>query len=113
MPGARVYLNRSCYQRFPTHVRDMMMAKERPSSVMLDDSLTSEGDLHLVITEGCILATMTGTNFLVQYRKVKGTPGLTISHVRDDANASIKKAEFLAWAWRAANEEARALGWII
>jgi hypothetical protein len=89
------------------------LTRRRPSSVTPDDSLTSEGDLHLVITEGCILATMTGTNFLVQYRKVKGTPRLTISIVRDDANASMKKAEFLAWAWRAANQEAQALGWII
>jgi len=89
------------------------MAKERPSSVVPDNSLMSEGDLHLVITESCIVATMTGTNFLVEYRKVKGTPRLVASQMRNEAGASMKKAEFLAWAWRAANEEARALGWII
>lgn len=89
------------------------MAKKRPSSVVPDNSLMSEGDLHLVITESCIVATMTGTNFLVEYRKVKGTPRLVVSQMRDEAGASMKKAEFLAWAWRAANEEARALGWII
>jgi hypothetical protein len=89
------------------------MAKGRPSSVVPNNSLMSEGDLHLVITEGYITATMTGTNFLVQYRRVKGTPWLVVSQMRDDAGASMKKAEFLAWAWRATNEEARALGWII
>jgi riboflavin biosynthesis pyrimidine reductase len=107
-----MYRNRSCYWRFTTHVRDTT-TEEQPFRVVPDNALTSEGDLHLVITEAGIVATMTGTNFLVQYRKVKGTPGLIVSHVRDDANASMKKAEFLAWAWRAANDEARALGWII
>jgi hypothetical protein len=87
--------------------------KEQPSRVVPDNALTSESDLHLVITEAGIVVTMTGTNFLVQYRRVKGTPWLTVSHVRDDANAGMKTAEFLTWAWRAANDEARALGWII
>jgi hypothetical protein len=85
--------------------------KEQPSRVVPENALTSEGDLHLVITESCIVATMTGTDFLVEYRKVKRTPRLVVSQMR--GGASTKKAEFLAWAWRAANEEARALGWII
>lgn len=79
----------------------------------LYNSWTSEGDLHLVLTEGCIVAAMTGTNFLLEYRKVKGMPRLVVSKMRDDAGPSIKKTEFLAWAWYTANEEARALGWII
>ena len=84
----------------------------QPSRVVADSALTSESDLNLVITEAGIVATMTGTNFLVEHRKVKDTLADSLT-LRDDANASMKKAEFLAWAWRAANDEARALGWII
>jgi hypothetical protein len=87
--------------------------REHPLPAVVDNALTSEGDLHLVITEASIVATMTGTKFFVEYRKVKGTRWLTVSRVRDDVSASMKRAEFLAWAWRAANDEARALGWII
>jgi hypothetical protein len=77
-----------------------------------DDALTSDGELHLVVTTGGIVVTMPGTDFVVGYRKVKETPGLTVSHLHDDPDASIKQAEFLARAWSAANDRARELGWI-
>lgn len=75
--------------------------------------MTSQGNLHLVITERSIIVTVTGTNFLVAYRKVDGKTWLAVSHLQDDPNANMKQAEFLTQAWSAANDEARALGWIV
>jgi hypothetical protein len=49
-----------------------------------DDALISDGGLHLVVVTGGIVITMPGTDFLVAYRMVKGTPGLVVAKVHGD-----------------------------
>jgi hypothetical protein len=78
-----------------------------------DDPLVGQGELHLTVITGGIVVTMTGTDFLVAYRKVKGTPGLVAAKMHDDPHAKIGLAEFLAQAWSAANDKARELGWAL
>jgi hypothetical protein len=57
--------------------------------------------------------TMPGTSYQVTFRKLADGPGLSASHnIRDDRNAPITRSEFLAQAWRLANDKARELGWI-
>ena len=62
-----------------------------------------------------ILVTLLGTSYSVTYFKRKDSPGLLAKHIadKDDPRVPMKAAEFLAKAWRAANERARELGWIV
>ena len=61
-----------------------------------------------------IIVTMPLTSFRMAYRKAQGNPWLIASdYVRDDRDAPITRAEFLAQAWRAANEKSRKLGWLV
>ena len=59
-----------------------------------------------------IVVTMPGTSFRASYYKNPDAPGLKQSPATsDDKSAAIK--EFEALAWKAANEKARKLGWIV
>jgi len=58
-----------------------------------------------------ITVTLPGTTFRVIYRK-EGS-GLVAFGVRGDEDAGISQIDFLARAWRVANDKARELGWIV
>jgi hypothetical protein len=60
-----------------------------------------------------IIVTMRG-DFRVTYSKPADSAGLIASHFmhRRPGNLS-KRAEFLAKAWKLANDKARELGWIV
>jgi hypothetical protein len=75
--------------------------------VMADPVLRVEmQDTEFVIT-------MPGTSYQVTFRKLADGPGFSASHnIRDDWDAPITRSEFLARAWRIANDKARELGWI-
>ena len=69
--------------------------------------LEMEGSREFVIT-------MPGTSYKVTFRELADGPGLSASHnIRDDRDAPIARSEFLARAWRVANDKARELGWIV
>jgi hypothetical protein len=51
--------------------------------------------------------------FQVIYRKPSDAPGLVAFALRADKSAGIPRADFLARAWRVANDEAREFGWIV
>ena len=55
-----------------------------------------------------------GTNYTVTYHKPGVSPQLLASYlpVKDDPRTELTQAEFLARAWRLANDKARELGWI-
>jgi len=55
---------------------------------------------------------MPGTRFSVTYRMLED-PQLWSDLVLDDQDATITRAEFLARGWKAANDKARELGWIV
>ena len=60
-----------------------------------------------------IIVTLSGTTFRVIYSKPKKSPGLVAFGVRGDKDAGMSQADFLARAWRVANDKARELGWIV
>jgi hypothetical protein len=58
-----------------------------------------------------LIVTLLGTNYSVTYFKPKGSPGLLSK--KDDPRIAMTAAEFLAKAWKLANDKARELGWIV
>jgi hypothetical protein len=58
-----------------------------------------------------IVVTMPGTRFSVTYRMLEDPQRSDL--MLDDRDAPITRAEFLARAWKAANDKARELGWIV
>ena len=76
----------------------------------------TETDTEISVTlEGqFIVVTLPKTSFRAAYFKSPDSPWLTQSnYMTDDAEAPISRTEFHALAWRAANEKARELGWIV
>jgi hypothetical protein len=62
---------------------------------------------------GEFVITLPGTSYQVTFRKLADCPGFSASHnIRGDWDATITRSEFLARAWRIANDKARELGWI-
>jgi hypothetical protein len=61
-----------------------------------------------------IIVTLPGTNYWVRYLKEDDHPGLSPADIanKDDPRVTMTANEFLAKAWRLANERARELGWI-
>jgi hypothetical protein len=72
-------------------------------------------DLSLEVVGNEILVTMRGTRYGVIYFKRRGSPGLFARNIvhEDDPRAPMTSAEFLAQAWKLANDKARELGWIV
>ena len=61
-----------------------------------------------------ILVRVTGTSYFVSYHKPTDSPQLLPNNLplRDDHRAPMGRLEFIASAWRLANDKARELGWI-
>ena len=73
----------------------------------------TDHDLHVEVQGGEIIVTLPGSNYRVVYHKAE--PGLiakarsgNTSHI-----ATMTQAEFHARAWKAANDKAHELGWIM
>jgi hypothetical protein len=76
--------------------------------------MTDSHDLHIEVQGNKITVAMAGARFRVSYRKLEREPGLTASdYMRDDQEEPLSRSEFLTRAWKAANDKARELGWII
>jgi hypothetical protein len=76
--------------------------------------MTDSHDLYVEVQGNKIIVAMAGTRFHVSYRKLEREPGLTASdYMRDDQEEPVSRAEFLTLAWKAANDKARELGWIV
>jgi hypothetical protein len=61
-----------------------------------------------------IIVTLPGTLFRATYFKSLDSPGIMQSdHMTDDYKAATSRNEFLALAWKAANDMARGLGWLV
>jgi hypothetical protein len=76
--------------------------------------MTDQDDLKVEVRAGDIVVTMPGTSFRVVYRKPRG-PQLVarLDYLQDQQKGPISRVEFLARAWKAANDKARELGWIV
>lgn len=72
-------------------------------------------ELSLDVAGNEILVTLQGTSYAVTYFKRRGSPGLYAKDVlhKNDPRIPPTYAEFLAKAWKVANDKARELGWII
>ena len=60
------------------------------------------------------VVTMPGTSYQVTFRQLADGLGISASHNmrQDDRAAPITRSEFLARAWRIADDKARELGWL-
>jgi hypothetical protein len=61
--------------------------------------------LHIEVEDNVIIVTLPGTAFRVVYRKPSQAPSLIA--FEGDKNAGVSQVEFLARAWRVANDKAR------
>jgi hypothetical protein len=72
--------------------------------------------LEVQVLDDEIVVTLPGTNYSVTYYKMIGSPGLMAKRIADTDDARIPRmrvSEFLAKAWKLANDKARELGWIV
>ena len=70
------------------------------------------GQLLVTAENGAIIVTMPGTRYSITYRK-GDEPWLLASDIHDDPDYPSYKFTFRARAWKAANDKARKLGWIV
>jgi hypothetical protein len=68
--------------------------------------------LRVEVEDDGIIVTLPGTSFRVIYKKQSQYPGLIAFDFRGDKDAGMSLTDFLARAWRIANDKARELGWI-
>jgi hypothetical protein len=83
---------------------------------MSGEQITSfDPKLDLRVSGNDIIVTLFGTSYSVTYFKRKDCPGLLAKNIasKDDPRLQMTGAEFLAKAWRLANDKARELGWIV
>ncbi len=71
--------------------------------------------LHVQVVDDEIIVTLLGTDYSVTYYKPENSPGLLAKRISDsdDPRIPMRVSEFLVKAWKAANERARELGWIV
>jgi hypothetical protein len=76
--------------------------------------MTPFGGLVTEVLGGNIRVSLAGSNYAVTYHKPRNSPQLLAKTlpVNEDKNAPMTQGEFLALAWKAANDRARELGWI-
>jgi hypothetical protein len=72
-------------------------------------------ELRVQVVDDEIIVTLPGFRYSVTYYKPHKSPQLVGKNIasEDDPRAPMTVSEFLATAWRLANEEARELGWIV
>ena len=60
-----------------------------------------------------IIVTLPGSHYSATYYKPANSPQLLAKNLsdRDDPHVAMRLSEFLALAWRLANDKARELGW--
>lgn len=76
--------------------------------------METEHELRVKVQGDDIIVTMQETGFRVMYRKPHREPRLVAKgdYFPGEQKGPIPRAEFLARAWKLANDKARELGWI-
>jgi len=71
--------------------------------------------IQLEVWDDEIVVSLPGTNYVVTYYKPANSPQLIAKNFPydDDRHTELTQAEFLARAWRLANDKARELRWIL
>jgi hypothetical protein len=77
--------------------------------------MTVDADLHVEVQGGEIIITLPGSIYSVTYFKSPNGRHLSAKSlpIKHDRLAVMTSAEFLAQAWKLANDKARELGWIV
>jgi hypothetical protein len=77
--------------------------------------MTDNRDLHLEVQGDEIVVGLPHTHYTVTYYKPSNSPQLLAKRFpgNDHPDARLTHAEFLAHAWKLANDKARELGWIV
>jgi hypothetical protein len=72
-------------------------------------------ELSVEVYGNRIIVTLPGTSYSVTYVKPRAQPWLAATDMvhEDDPRIAMTSAEFLAKAWKVANDTARDLGWIV
>ena len=72
-------------------------------------------ELRVQVVDDEIIVTWPGSVYSVTYYKLENSPQLLAKRIadHDDLRFPMTAAEFLAQAWRLANDKARELGWIV
>ena len=66
------------------------------------------------VLDGDIVITLPGSSYTVTYYKPKNSPQLLAKRIATrDPSVAMTLSEFLAGAWRLANDKGRELGWIV
>jgi hypothetical protein len=75
----------------------------------------TDPDLLVEVVDDEIIITMPGSHYSVTYYKPEKSPQLLARRISDtdDRPVAMTLSEFLARAWRLANDKARELGWIV
>jgi hypothetical protein len=73
------------------------------------------GRFRLDVVDDEIIVSLPGTSYSVTYFKRANSPQLLAKRIAnaDDPRVPITVSEFLARAWRVANDKAREMGWIV
>jgi hypothetical protein len=71
------------------------------------------GELRVQVVDDEIIVTLPGSHYSATYYKPANSPQLLAKNLsdRDDPHVAMRLSEFLALAWRLANDKPRELGW--
>jgi len=77
--------------------------------------MTAKRDLRIEVRSDQIVVSLPRSLYRVTYRKPPNSLQLFAENIPDkeDRYAPMKLADFLAKAWKLANDKARELGWIV
>jgi hypothetical protein len=75
--------------------------------------MRANSELRVQVVDDEIVVTLPGSHYSVTYYKPAESPQLVAKFIsdRDDPRVAMRLSEFLALAWRLANDKARDLGW--
>jgi hypothetical protein len=75
--------------------------------------MRANSELSVQVVDDEIIVTLPGSHYSVTYYKSAKSPQLLARFIsdRDDPRVAMSLSEFLALAWRLANDKARELGW--
>jgi hypothetical protein len=79
------------------------------------DTMSHDSRLRVQVVDSEIIVTLPGFRYAVTYYKPRRSPQPMAKNIasEDDPRAPMKISEFLARAWRLANDKARELEWIV
>ena len=95
--------------------RCALAATQQIDVLCYDSRMRGLADIHLDVSGGDIIVDLPGTRYTVTYHRPVVSPQLLAAYLpgEDDPRTKLTQAEFLARAWRLANEKARELDWIV